>query len=447
MKIIHFMGIGGSGISAAAVLAKSQNFQVTGCDELKSTPYLDKVRHSGIKVYFEHSEKHLENIDLLVITPAVLKRNIPEIKKAKKVITWQRFVGEYLQKGKKVICISGTHGKSTTTAMAACLLEDAKFNPWALVGATVKKWKTNYRVGKSKYFITEADEYNNNFLNYNPSVIILNNIEMDHPDFFKDKGELLNSFKKHIKNLIGEKLLIVNWDDKGVRKLLEKNPPGVNLLKYGINGNCEYIAKNIILGKNFSFFEVDGLSYKLQLPGAYNISNALGVIALGKFLKIKDEIIQKSLAKFEGVERRMDLIGHWRGIKIYDDYAHHPTAIRVTLDALKQKHPHARIWAIVEPHSYSRTKTLLPYYKNCFFSASLVIITKIFKARDTQDFGVSGQDIVRVSRHKNIRYIADFKSVAEYFWQNAKKKDVAIVMGAGESYKLARMLLKKNYAN
>ncbi len=443
---VHFIGIGGSGMSGVALIAKAQRYEVSGCDINIDTPYIKKIRDLQVPIFKGQDQKHLNGIDILAVTPAVFFQNAdnPELKEGKKrkiVMTWQEFLGKYLQKGKKVICIAGTHGKSTTTAMASLLFEKANLDPSVMIGATVNEWGANYRVGKSDVFITEADEFFDNFLNYQPDAIILNNIEFDHPDYFKDEKQMFESFRRFIGNLRGEKILIFNKDSFGVKRLFEMIGKE-RLKKLRLYG---YTTKNkkIALKRNETNFEIDGEKFKLKVLGKYNVSNALGVIVLGKIFGISVNKIKRSLASFGGIGRRLELIGEKSGVKVYDDYAHHPSAIKVTLAALKQKYPKKKIWVIVEPHTYSRTKALLALYKNVFKDADEVIITPIFKSRDTTDFGISGESIVKISNHRNIKYIDNFDKITTLVCRNVKKEDVIIVMGAGESYKLARNILEK----
>lgn len=444
MKRVHFMGIGGSGLSGIALLAQSQGYQVSGCDLVEKTPYIDKLKKLGIPIFLGHQAAHLKNVDILAVTPAAFfqSKNHPEFirgKKERKLITWQEFLGKYLQKDKKVICIAGTHGKSTTTAMAALLFAKAGLDPSVMIGATVKEWDANFRVGKSEIFITEADEFFDNFLNYKPNVIILNNIEFDHPDYFKDEKQTLASFKKFIGNLQGMKVLIYNQDDLGIKKLFDligkEKLKRLNLYSYSTNG------KKITLREEETEFEIDGGKFKLKIPGVYNVSNALGVIILGKLFKIPISEIKKSLAGFNGVERRLELIGERRGIKVYDDYAHHPTAIKATLAALRQKYPKEKLWVIIEPHTFSRTHALLKLYKNAFDQGDKIIIAPVFRSRDKEEFGVSGESIVKVVRKKDIQYLDSFTKITSLVKENAQSKDIIIVMGAGKSYDLARQIL------
>ncbi|SRR5258708_330025 len=444
-KKIHFIGIGGSGMSGVAMIAKSQGYKVSGCDLNLNTPYINELKDSGIKVFEGQNKDHLKDVDIVAVSPAVYFQNEDDAemilaKKSKKILTWQRFLGKYLQKGKAVICIAGTHGKSTTTAMASLLFEKAHLDPSVMIGANVKEWGANYKVGKSKIFITEADEFFDNFLNYHPDVIILNNIEFDHPDYFKNEKQMFESFKKFINNLGGKRILIFNQDDLGIKKLFKMigndKSKEINLYGYTTKG------KRLSLKKSYTEFEIDDTLFKLKIPGMYNVSNALGVVTLGKLFNIPLTEVKKSLSEFKGIGRRLELIGRKNDVVIYDDYAHHPTAIKKTLIALRQKYPKNKILAIVEPHTYSRTKALLSSYKNAFKFADEVVVAPIFKSRDSSDYGVSGESIVKVSNHKNIKYIDNFDKIVSLVKESARPESVIIVMGAGESYKLARNILE-----
>jgi UDP-N-acetylmuramate--alanine ligase len=424
VKNVHMMGIGGSGMAGVAMLASKMGYNVTGCDLESQTAY-------GKNIFKGHSPGHLKDTDLLVITPAVFYQNSknPELVTGQKkgiVLTWQEFLGRYLQKGKKVICVAGTHGKSTTTAMAGKLLEDAGLDPLVLVGANVPWWGGNARYGKGKYFVCEADEFNDNFLNYSPEIIVLNNIEFDHPDFFKNEKQVFESFKKFVGRLVGMKILVVNKDAVGVQKLLGM----IDVSELKIIG---YSPKSQKLG------------FDLLIPGKHNVANALGVVALGKFLGISEVFIKKSLSDFSGVGRRMELIADLpagkagkNGVKVYDDYAHHPTAIAATLQGIRDLYPKSKIWAIDEPHGYKRTKALLPKYKGVFDSVDKVIIGPIFQARDKKDLSVTPQKVAKISEHPNALGVDSFDEIIENCKLEIGNYDVVVVMGAGKSYLWAR---------
>jgi UDP-N-acetylmuramoylalanine--D-glutamate ligase/UDP-N-acetylmuramate--L-alanine ligase/UDP-N-acetylenolpyruvoylglucosamine reductase len=425
-KKVHFMGVGGSGMAGISFLASKMGYEVTGCDLEESTAYSDKFSHG-------HSPDHLKDIDLLVITPAVYfqKNKDPELIEGEKrgiVLTWQEFLGKYLHKGKKVICVAGAHGKSTTTAMAGKLLADAGLDPLVNLGANYMDWQGGARFGKGEYFISEADEFFDNFLNYHPEIIILNNIEFDHPDYFKSEKQIFDSYKKFIRNLVGEKVLIVNKDSQGVQKLLEGiDTAGIKIIKYSLKD-----------GKK-------GLHLKVM--GRHNIANALGVIALGEYLKIGKKEIIKSLESFAGIGRRMELVSGKNNILVYDDYAHHPTAIATTLQGLREHYPNSRIWAVYEAHSYSRTKALLSKYRGVFDSADKVIIGPIFKARDTETFGISEESIAAASNQKDTVCFGKANAMFVFLEKNLKAKDVVLVMGAGKSYLWTKEIAKIHKPN
>ena len=418
---IHMMGIGGSGMAGVAYIAQEVGYEVTGCDLEGSTAYANNI-------FKGHSPDHLNGVDLLVVTPAVYFQNSenPELiegQKRKMAITWQEFLGKYLAKDKKVICVAGTHGKSTTTAMTGKLLVDAGLDPSVVVGANIPEWNGNSKFGKGEYFVIEADEFNDNFLNYSPEIVILNNIEFDHPDFFKDEEQVFESFKKFVKRLTGMKILIVNNNSFGVQKLLGMiDKSDLKIIEYSP--------------------DEEKLGYELTVPGKHNVANALGVAALGKLLGIDEKVIKKSLTTFSGVGRRMELIADKNGIKIYDDYAHHPTAITATLEGLRSLYPKARIWAIDEPHGFARTNALLSKYKNSFDLADKVIIGPIFKARDKETFGITPDLVAKKTQHENAVGINSFEKIKKIVAANLKQGDVILVMGAGKSYLWAREIAK-----
>lgn len=390
---LHFVGIGGSGISGVAKLAEKFGYEISGCDIESSTAYAKNI-------FKGHSPSHIKDADMVIVSPAVLYQDPdnPEIAAAKKkgiLMTWQEFAGKILTRGKKVICVAGTHGKSTTTAMAGKLLIDAGSDPTVIIGANVPGWGGNARYGKGDYFIIEADEFNNNFLNYHPDIIILNNIEFDHPDFFKNEQEVRESFKKFVGNLTGEKILITEKD----------NP-----------------------GKKFN----------LKVLGEHNQKNANMVYVLGKKLGIDEEKIIKSLESFAGIERRMQLIADKNGIKVFDDYAHHPTAIQTTIEGLRKEFPDAKIWVIDEPHGYARTNALITKYKGAFDGADKVIIGPIFKARDHETFGMTPQKVAEASAHENAMGTDSFPEIKKIISEEVKAGDIILVMGAGKSYLWAK---------
>lgn len=420
------MGIGGSGMSSAAAIAKAYGFKVSGCD-LKLTG---------------HSVDHLKNVDILAVTPAVFFQSAghPELAEGRRrniLMTWQEFMGRYLHKDKFLICIAGTHGKSTTTTMIGLLLQAANLDPTVEVGATVPVWKSNHLIGKSKYFVSEADEFYNNFLHYHPNILIVTSLEMDHPDFFPTKSKLLNSFKKLILNLQPPKVLIIDTDFPWSNDLLKIiNKDQIKVIKYSLN-----LITNTSLTSTKTAFSYQNNRYALSIPGRHNIANSLAIIELARYLKIRDKTTNRVLTNFNGIGRRMETIGQKRQIAIIDDYAVHPTAYTATLSALKQKCPRRRIWAIIEPHTFSRNLVLLPQFAHALDLANQVIISQIFASREKDPGNFSGADIATASKHSSARYIPNFDDITRTVKLEAKSKDVIIIFGAGNSHKLSRQIL------
>ncbi len=460
---VHFMGIGGSALAGVAVLAKRQGFEVSGCDVSSQTYYTKILEKEGIKPLQGHNKDHLrKDVDLLAVSPAVfnLNPNHPEVRlgeERKILISWQKFVGEYLQRGKFVIAISGTHGKSTTTALVGLVLEEAGFKPTVLVGAIVPEWKSGVLSGQSEYFVCEADEFNLNFLNYSPSILIINNIEMDHPEFFESYREFKKAFVLFLRKLTGPKILIVNEESEGVRQLLfsEKKWLAENevkvvgyFLKNSINFPFfkEFGAEIKDLSPNFSKFKArEGSSeyeFVLKILGTHNIANALGVLACAYLLGIKYDKVARVFRKFRGLERRFSLVGKTKKVEIFDDYAVHPTAIRATLISARQKFPKSRIWAVFEPHQFSRLRLFLDEFASSLSLAQKVIVTRIYAGREKNLFNVKEEDLVRKIGRKAL-FLRNFEDVSKIVSDNVEKTDKVIVFGAGDSYKLSRMILDK----
>ena len=456
-KNIHFMGIGGSALSGVAILAQSQGFKVSGCDSAKKTAYFDPLLKRGIKPLFGHNKSHLEGIDILAVSVAVLvsNPNHPEIKEAKKrgiLMTWQEFLGKYLQKDKFVIGIAGTHGKSTTTALIGLTLEMADLDPTVEIGAIMPRWQAPVRIGKSKYFVCEADEFNCNFLNYSPSVIIINNIEMDHPEFFKDFGHFKDSFKKFIKQIRPPKVLIVNEESKGIKEVLKEmegwlKENKVKVIGYFIEDkfdfpfDLEYQANILKMSPSSTVFKVGKDEFNLKLLGKDNVYNALGALALVFELNMNVSSLKKSLSIFNGLERRFELLGEEKGIKVFDDYAVHPRAVFSTLKAAEQKYPESRIWAVFEPHQFSRLSLFLKEFASVLSLADKVIVIPVFKGREKDNGLIRAEDLVK-KIGKKARYIDSFEKIVEEIKAKGKSGDLVIFFGAGKSYLLSKQILK-----
>ncbi|MDO8570141.1 MAG: UDP-N-acetylmuramate--L-alanine ligase [Candidatus Daviesbacteria bacterium] len=443
---VHFLGIGGSGASAVASIAQNEGFAISGCDK---NPFNEFTKVFDAKKLFEgHSPEHLKDIDILTVTPAIysLDPNNPELEEAKKlgipILTWQEFMGKYLEKDKFVIAICGTHGKTTTTAMIGQLLEDAGFDPTVEVGAIVPKWGTNYRLGKGKYFITEADEFNDNFLVTHPDITICTTIEMDHPEYFKDFESYKKSFKKFLSQT--KEKIIANLSDKGIMDVIARSE--TTKQSRSEIASPASLDRNDNIIDNIIDYSEKLIDFPLQIPGKHNILNASAVFQLGLSLKIDPEIIKKSLMNFSGVGRRFEKIGELNGAQIISDFAHHPTEIKVTLEGAKEKFPDKKIILVFQPHMFSRTKALFDDFVKVLKNspAERTYILDIFPSREVDTGLVNTQQLVDAINQENVKYINSYDKLLDLLPKEIKEDNLVIFMGAGDNHKLALKLMNPN---
>ncbi len=431
MKRIHFMGIGGSGASAAAAVAAHAGFSVTGCDTAGQTEYSGSLP-SLVKWHPKHDPMHLAGVDLLVLSPAVsaldptnselreaIANNIP-------VTTWPQFVGQVLQKGKVVLAVCGTHGKSTTTALIGLMLEEAGLDPTVMVGAVVPKWQANYRVGESSYFVIEADEYNNSFHAYHPSLIVLTNLEYDHPEFFSSFGEMVKSFVQFVGNL-----------KKGGAFVFDPQDPGTNKLRALLQVRKVPAAMRHIT-------EADQVLARkaVHIPGEFNRRNAALANAATSLMGVTETAAKRVLRHFHGIGRRFELVGAADDIAVYDDYAHHPTAIARTLEAARARFKDGRLWVVWEPHMFTRTKVLWKDFVRVFNEGAYdhAVIVDIYPAREQDPGDVSSKQLVAEIADRRVEY-RSMSDVPLYIAQHVKRGDYVLCMGAGDSSKLSRAIL------
>lgn len=424
-KHVHFIGIGGSGASAAVAIAQAQGFEVTGCDLEPNNEFTTVFKTS--QLLKGHSASHIRSgkVDILAVTPAIfsLDPDNPELMEAKKlgipVLTWQQFLGEYLTKEKFVIAVCGTHGKTTTTAMIAQMLEDANLDPTVELGATNPKWKTNYRVGKGKYFVIEADEFNDNFLHFKPDISVVTTIEMDHPEYFKDFEAVKMSFKKFLLQTKGA--VVANLSDPGVKEIL---------------------ASHSSSGNTVIDYSIHPIDFLLQIPGEFNKWNASAAYQVGIILKIDPQILQKSLANYTGVGRRFEYLGKFKEADVYSDFGHHPTEIKVTMEAAREKFPNQRIVLIYEPHMFSRTKVLFDDFVKVFkdLPVDKIILTDIYPSREVDTGLVTSKQLVEAVGNDTLVYHSKDQLLPS-LKQHIQQGDIIFFMGAGDIDKMARELI------
>src|SRR5215204_1017134 len=458
MTHIHFIGIGGSGLSAIARLLLESGYTVSGSDRAL-TPFANEVRHAGATVYVGHHPRNIAGADSVVISSAISADN-PEVQAAKhaNIPVYKRadFLGQ-LMADKKGIAIAGTHGKTTTTAMTAWVLSELGRDPSFIVGGTLNNLKVNAHAGKGNAFVIEADEYDNMFLGLKPQISVVTNLEHDHPDMFPTLEAMYASFEKFVDLLPDEGTLIVCAEDTGAMTLLpHARQKGINLVAYYIQNEMTIsspywvMAREVKANKRGGFDFVvssnlgpagsDSVEVSLQVPGKHNVRNALAVVAIIELLGLSQEKAAQALSKFTGTGRRFQLRGEAHGISLIDDYAHHPTEIAATLSGARARYSKRRIWAIWQPHTYSRTQTLFLEFARSFKDADEVIVTEVYAAREPkQEF--TSAEIVSAMPHRSARYIETLSEVTSYLLRNLKPNDVVIVMSAGDADQISTELV------
>ena len=421
---IYFIGIGGIGVSALAQYYLKKGHKVFGSD-LVTSEITDNLIKIGAKIKKGlPAEKDIKGMDLVIYSPAVKSENPGRVfaKKLKiKTLSYPAALGE-LTKKHFTIAISGTHGKSTTTAMAALVLEKAGLDPTVIIGTKIKEFgDSNCRVGNSKYLLIEADEHFASFLNYWPNIIALTNIEADHLDFYKNLNNLLKTFKEYTSHLDKEGILIINEDDKNIKKIINKS--NFKIKRYGLRQKEAKEVKKV-----------------LQVPGEHNVYNALAVLAIARSLNIPDSTTFKALSMFKGAWRRFELIQEKPYILI-SDYGHNPTKMLSGLKAAREKYPKSEIWCVYQPHQYQRTHYLFKEFVKAFKTAPTdkIIITDIYDVAGREEKNikknVNSESLVKSINKKNVIYIKN-SDLLDYLKKNIKNDVVLIIMGAGDIYLL-----------
>ncbi len=448
---IHFIGIGGISMSALAEICINKGYKVSGSDANESY-LLEKLRSQGADIFIGHKKEHIsDNIDMVIYTAAVHKDNAEMIAaKEKNKLTMNRaaFLGQIMREYKNSIAVSGTHGKTSTTSMLSTIFQYADLDPTILVGGNLSTIGGNVKIGNSDHFITEACEYVDSFLNFNPKIAIVLNIEEDHLDYFSGIDEIKASFNKFGKLLPKDGYFIINGDDENTEDILHEIKASV--IKYGTNTCNDAILKNINFNENghgvFDLeFKGENLgTFELSVPGLHNIYNAAAAILTAYVSSIDLELIRTNIKAYGGVGRRFEVKGNYNGALVVDDYAHHPTELKATLSAAK-KMKQSKLWCIFQPHTYTRTKSLLNEFAEAFYAADKVIITDIYAAREQDPGDIHSKDLVEKLYQNNVdvTYISKFEDITDYLRDNVKDNDLVITAGAGPIYQVAEALIQK----
>ncbi|MBI5303109.1 MAG: UDP-N-acetylmuramate--L-alanine ligase [Chloroflexi bacterium] len=438
---VHLVGIGGIGLSAIARVLLARGEVVSGSD-LQASPITDELARLGARISIGHRAENIGEVDLVLATSAAPEDN-PEIIAARRrgirIARRYDFFPE-LTAGKTTIAIAGTHGKTTTTAMIAVILADAGLDPDAIVGGIVPELGGNARAGQGKYFVVEADEYDRAFLGLRPTISVVTSIEMDHPDKFRDLDDVTSAFREFIALTPVYGWVIGCGDSERVARELEGARAWA--VRYGFDAENDWsasaIRSNADGGSDFTVWlrgERIG-DFRLRIPGKHNVLNALAALAVAHLVDVDLNAAKQTLRHFRGAARRFEIKGEFNGVTMVDDYAHHPTEIRATLNAARQRFAGKNIWAVFQPHTYTRTQALLDEFAQAFADADHVIVTEIFAARERETRGVSGADIVARMSHRDARFLATHDECVAYLQAHLRAGDVLITLGAGDGYRI-----------
>ena len=448
---IHMLGIGGTSMSGIAALLKNWGFIVTGSDA-SSSELTEELINRNIPVTIGHDFDNLRKSDLILYTAAISSDD-PEMNEAHRLNmpTMERstFLGMITKAFNDSICISGTHGKTTTTSMISMCFIEAHKDPNIQVGALLKAINGNYRIGNSEYFILEACEYVESFLKFYPKTEVILNIDNDHLDYFKDIDDIKNSFIKYVKLLPSDGLLVLNTDNKYTADLFKYT--NAKVVTYSLdNPKSNFVARNVTFDRNgFPSFDVYRnntffKTFKLSVPGRHNVYNALACIATCYEYGIDKETIKSGLLKYTGAHRRFEFVGTTNGATVYDDYAHHPSEIKAVYDAMSQK-DFNRSWVVFQPHTYSRTKNLLKDFAQSLGGFNNIIVTDIYAAREINTFDITSEDLVeQINKvQKHAIYISDFNEIAKYIRDRVMPNDIVLTIGAGTVTNIGPMIINK----
>jgi UDP-N-acetylmuramate--alanine ligase len=459
MKQIHFIGVGGTGLSAIAKVLLEQGKQVSGSD-LAPSPLFASVKQAGGAVFLGHRAENIRGADLVIRSSAVPDEN-PEVQAALAagipVLKRSEFLS-HLTAGKQTLAIAGSHGKTTTTSMVVWILSNAGLDPTFIVGGVVTNLDTNAQAGSGEYFVIEADEYDHMFLGLTPSIAVVTNVEHDHPDIFPTPESFQDAFRRFVSNLTPGGTLILCGDNPDAMRLMDDLAEGQKLKIYGLKDSAwdysaDHLRVNSEAGMDFDLRikDPDGESthpVSLQVPGDHNVLNALAAFALGDTLGIsRDEIIQ-SLGTFSGSGRRFEIRREIDGVLLVDDYGHHPTEILATLSATRNAYPDWNIRAVWQPHTYSRTTTLFDEFTAAFQDADQVLVLDIYEAREDKPEQFQTEDLVNAIQHQNVIYLPTLDQAAAYLEQDLKEGDLVLIFTAGDAIeindRLERTLLERN---
>jgi len=450
LKRVHFVGIGGVGMSGIALVLKNLGFEVTGSDA-KESDTTRKLAEAGIRVSISHDAANSAEAQVVVYSSAVRSDN-PELEAARAreipVIRRAEMLAE-LMRMKFSVAISGSHGKTTVTSMVAHLMERAGLDPTSVIGGRVMGADAGARLGQSEYLVAEADESDRSFLALYPAIAVVTNIEREHLDVYHDLADIKREFTRFVNRVPFYGSVVLCMDSPAVRSI--RNRAKRRVVTYAVESAADFRAKDIQLYGFSSAFTLlytgkEVGRFNLPVPGVHNVANALAALATGSELGIGFETMAQAMAVFSGVHRRLEKLGEKNGVVVYDDYGHHPTEVRVTLEALRHAFPDRRIMVVFQPHRYTRTKALAEEFGTCFAAADELILTRIYAASEPEIPGVDATLILRAveaAGRPAAAYVPEMADVPALLAGKLRKGDVVLIAGAGNICTIGEAILAK----
>lgn len=450
-KKVHCLGIGGIGLSAVAEILQDNGHIVSGTD-LKPSDITANLERKGMKIFYSHEPENVEGVDAIVYSAAVSDEN-PEVVRAKELgiplYSRAQVLGYLMDHYENSVAICGTHGKTTVTSMTSLILRNADYKPTILVGGNLEQINGNVEIGGNEYFVTEACEYMDSFLQLRPNIGVILNIDSDHLDYFKDMDHIVNSFRTFVEQIPEGGIVIAYGDNPFVKSILKDRS---NKMTYGYSEVNDFYADNVEFDENgYPSYDICRKGNRitrieLSVPGEHNVLNSMAAFVTAAFLGVDFKIIKETLRDFKGTHRRFDFTGVTeKGVKVIDDYAHHPTEIKATLSAARNV-KHNRLWLVFQPHTYTRTKALFDEFVDAFGDADTLILTDIYAAREQDVYNISSYKLYSTMKAKypdrSIFYVKDFEDIVNYIKKVAEADDIVMTMGAGDVYKVGELLLK-----
>ena len=442
IKHIHFIGIGGSGMNGIAQVLLNQGFIITGSD-LKESPTVDNLKNMGAKVFIGHKPENVSGADVVVYSSAVKEDNV-ELLRAKELgiptIPRGEMLAE-LMRFKYGIAISGSHGKTTTTSMVGTILGKTGLDPTVVIGGKLEAYGSNARLGRGEFLVTEADESDGSFLKLTPTIVSINNIDVEHLGFYKDLEDIKKAFIDFANKVPFYGAVALNIDDENTRSIyphIEKK-----VIRFGLSEDADIRGHDLKLVDGRYRFKVNNLGeIHLSIPGKHSVYNALAAISIALEMEVPFCVIKESLENFKNASRRFE-IKHDRDVTVIDDYAHHPTEIKATLSAAKELYPDRRIITVFQPHRYSRVSSLFEEFSKSFDIPDITYITEIYSAGELPLNGISGKALSEETKRKSgkdVFFCEDIEKCFKAIKNIVKKGDVILVLGAGSITKLSNML-------